>query len=116
MNFALEGDTVILHSAQSGRKWDIIKKNPRICINWTLGEEIAWQDIGVGCSYRVKARSVIVEGIAEIVEGYEEKVFCLEKLMAQYSMLKFAFGTPSVRNVGIIKVHIVNLTALKFGA
>ena len=49
MNFALEGDTVILHSAQEGRMWETIKKNPQVCINWTLGEELAWQDVQVGC-------------------------------------------------------------------
>ena len=29
MNFALDGETVILHSAQEGRMWETIKKNPK---------------------------------------------------------------------------------------
>jgi len=48
MNFALDGDDIILHSAQHGRMWETLKKNPQVCINWTLGEEIAWQDVKVG--------------------------------------------------------------------
>jgi uncharacterized protein len=48
MNFALDGDVVILHSDQSGRMWETLHKNPKVCINWTLGEELAWQDVARG--------------------------------------------------------------------
>ncbi len=116
MNFALEGDTVILHSAQSGRMWETLKQNPKVCINWTLGEDLAWQDVQVGCSYRVKSKSVIVEGEVEIIDDYDEKYRLLGVLMAQYSDREFKFNRPAVVNVGIIKVHIRNITGKEFGA
>jgi nitroimidazol reductase NimA-like FMN-containing flavoprotein (pyridoxamine 5'-phosphate oxidase superfamily) len=116
MNFALDGDSVILHSAQSGRMWETLQKNPKVCINWTLGEELAWQDERVGCSYRVKSKSAIVEGKVEIVDEYDEKVRCLELLMAQYSDREFKFNAPAVKNVGIIKVKIKHISAKEFGA
>jgi len=50
MNFALDGDTVFLHSAPSGRIWETLKKNPRVCMNWTLGEELAWHITATGNS------------------------------------------------------------------
>lgn len=115
LNFAMDGDQVILHSAQAGRMWETIKKNPKICINWTLGEELAWQDVQVGCSYRVKSKSVMVEGTAEIVENLEEKERLVKKFMTQYSELPFKFNEPAIRNVGIILVHIDKLTAKEFG-
>ncbi|WP_167604722.1 pyridoxamine 5'-phosphate oxidase family protein [Maribellus sediminis] len=116
MNFALEGDVVILHSAQEGRMWESILKNPKVCINWTLGEELAWQDVRVGCSYRVKSKSVVLEGTVEIVDDYDEKYRCLELLMKQYSDREFKFGEPAVKNVGVFKVHIDELGAKEFGA
>ena len=116
MNFALEGDTVILHSAQEGRLWESILKNPKVCINWTLGEELAWQDVRVGCSYRVRSKSVIVEGTAQIIDDYDEKYRCLGVLMQQYSNREFKFGRPAVENVGIFKVVIESITAKEFGA
>jgi len=116
MNFALEGDTVILHSAQEGRMWETIKKNPQVCINWTLGEELAWQDVQVGCSYRVKSKSVNVEGSVEFIEDFDEKYRCLSLIMKQYSDREFKFGTPAVKNVGIFKVHIEKIIAKDFGA
>lgn len=116
MNFALEDETIILHSAQSGRMWETVKQNPKVCINWTLGEELKWQDVWVGCSYRVKSKSVLVEGDAEIVDDYDEKYRLLKLLMSQYSDREFKFNEPAVINVGIIKVRIRKITAKEFGA
>ncbi len=116
MNFALDGEDILLHSAQEGRMWDTIKKNPNICINWTLGEEIVWQNERVGCSYRVKSKSVLVEGTLDFVEEYDEKDRCLKVIMSQYSDLEFKFNGPAVRNVGVMKVHINKITAKQFGA
>ncbi len=115
MNFALEDDCVILHSAPEGRMWETIKANPKVCINWTLGEELAWQEVKVGCSYRVKSKSVLVEGDVEFIEDFDEKYRCLKLLMGQYSDREFEFGKPAVVNVGIFKVRIDKITAKEFG-
>jgi len=116
MNFALDSDTVILHSAQSGRMWETLKKNQNVCINWIIGEDLAWQDAKVGCSYRVKSKSVLVEGKVEFVEDFDEKTRCLNLLMSQYSDREFKFSKPAVENVGIIKVAIKKISAKEFGA
>ncbi len=116
LNFAMDGDQVILHSAQQGRMWETIKKNPKVCINWILGEDLAWQDIQVGCSYRVISRSVMVEGTAETVDDITEKEKIVRKFMTQYSDLSFKFNEPAIRNVGILLVKIDKLTAKEFGA
>jgi len=116
MNFAMDGDSVILHSAQSGRMWETLQKNPDVCINWTLGEELAWQDVRVGCSYRVKSKSVLVEGKVQFVEDFVEKTRLLRVLMSHYSVREFKFSKPAVENVGIIKVSIEKISAKEFGA
>ena len=115
INFALDGDCIILHSAQEGKKWETMKMNPRVCVTWVSGEDLAWQDISVGCSYRVVSRSVIAEGDVEFVEEFEDKVSCMEKLMAQYSSLPFKFSRPAICNVGVIRVHIRKISARDFG-
>jgi nitroimidazol reductase NimA-like FMN-containing flavoprotein (pyridoxamine 5'-phosphate oxidase superfamily) len=116
MNFALDGDSVIMHSAQSGRMWETLKKNQNVCINWIIGEDLAWQDVKVGCSYRVKSKSVLVEGKVEFVDDFDEKTHCLNLLMSQYSDREFKFSKPAVENVGIIKVAIEKISAKEFGA
>jgi uncharacterized protein len=116
MNFALDGDSVILHSAQNGRMWETLHKNPRVCISWATGDELAWQNERVGCSYTIKSKSVLVEGIVEFVDDFEEKERCLNLFMTQYSKLEFKFNAPAVKNVGIMKVNIETLSAKEFGA
>lgn len=116
MNFALEGNAVILHSAQSGRMWETIVKNQNVCINWIVGEDLKWQDVRVGCSYRVKSKSVLVEGKVAFIDDFDEKTRCLQLLMGQYSDRNFKFSKPAVENVGIIKVAIEKITAKEFGA
>lgn len=116
MNFAWEDNTIILHSAQHGRMWETLKKNPKVCINWTLGEELAWQDEHVGCSYRVKSKTVLVEGTVEFIDDYDEKERLMKATMAQYSTREFSFNAPAIKNVGIMKVHVDKITAKEFGA
>lgn len=115
MNFGFDGDFVILHSAMHGRMWETLQQNPKVSINWTLGEELVWQDVQVGCSYRVKSASVVVEGDAEIIDDYDEKYQCMLKTMAQYSDQPFKFNQPAIRNVGVIKVHIRTISGRRFG-
>lgn len=115
MNFALEDNVVILHSAQNGRMWDTIQENPHVCISWTLGEELTWQNERVGCSYRMISQSALVEGTVEFIDEFNEKERCIHKLMAQYSELQFKFNKPAIDNVGIMKVHINRITAKEFG-
>ena len=115
MNFGMDGDRVILHSAQEGRMWETIKKNPKVCINWTLGEALTWQNQQVGCSYRVQSKSVIIEGIAQIIEDVEEKEQLFRQFMSQYSDLSFKFNAPAIHNVGVFVVPITHLTAKVFG-
>lgn len=115
MNFGYDKDSIILHSAQSGRMWETLKKNPNVCINWTLGEDLAWQDVQVGCSYRVKSKSVLAEGKAEFVEDIEEKYQLMKLTMKQYSDREFKFSKPSIENVGVLKVKIEKITAKEFG-
>jgi len=116
MNFGMDGDRVILHSAQQGRMWETIRKNPKVCINWTLGEDLAWQDEQVACSYRVQSKSVIIEGIAEIIDDDVEKERIFKQFMTQYSDLSFKFNAPAIRNVGVIVVPISKISAKEFGA
>jgi nitroimidazol reductase NimA-like FMN-containing flavoprotein (pyridoxamine 5'-phosphate oxidase superfamily) len=116
MNFALDGNWVILHSAQSGRMWETLKKNQNVCINWIIGEDLAWQDVKVGCSYRVKSKSVLVEGKVEFVDDFDEKTRCMNLMMGQYSDREFKFSKPAIENVGVIKVAIEKISAKEFGA
>ncbi|MDA3927854.1 MAG: pyridoxamine 5'-phosphate oxidase family protein [Prolixibacteraceae bacterium] len=115
MNFAFEKGVIYLHSGPFGRKWEIMKENTKACITFVLGDELTYQDEHVGCSWRVKSKSVIAEGEIEFVEEFNEKEKILHRLMGQYSDREFKFNAPAVKNVGIYKMKINKLQAKEFG-
>lgn len=116
MNFGYDGAYIYLHSGQFGRKWEIIKENPLACITFLSGDDLAWQDEMVACSWRVKSKTAIVEGRIEIVDDYDEKEKILHVFMQQYSDKTFKFNAPAVKNVGVMKMKIDQLAAKEFGA
>jgi uncharacterized protein len=116
MNFGISDGVLYLHSGQFGRKWKAMKENPNVCVTFCLGDEIAWQDEHIACSYRVKSESVIAEGQIEFVEDYDEKVKAINILMGQYSDRSFTYNSPAVRNVGVMKLKIERIGAKEFGA
>lgn len=116
MNFGLEDDEIILHSAPAGRMIDLLRENPKVCITFCLGEDLAWQNEKVACSYRMKSKSVIAEGKVKFIEEMDKKEECLRILLKNYSNREFKFNAPAVRNVAILKMKIEKLCAKEFGA
>jgi len=116
MNFGYADNVIYLHSGQEGKKWAIMKKNPKACVTFMLGDDLAWQDEHVACSWRVKSKTVIAEGEIELIDDFDEKTEILHIFMAQYSDREFKFNAPAVRNVGIMKMKIKAVKAKEFGA
>lgn len=115
MNFGYHDGTIYLHSGQSGRKWEVMHSNPKACITFCAGNELAYQDEQVACSWRMKSSSVIAEGKIEFIDDFDEKKEVLKIFMAHYSDLEFQFKDPAVRNVGVYKMKIEKIQAKKFG-
>jgi uncharacterized protein len=116
MNFSLDGDYIYLHSGQIGRKLLIMKENPKACVTFCDGDDLAYQDEEIACSWRVKSKSVIAEGIIEFIDDYDEKLRALHVFMKQYSDRAFNFSEPAVRNVVIFRMKIEKIAAKHFGA
>lgn len=115
MNFGYRDNTIYLHSGQFGRKWEIMHANPKACITFCSGDELAFQNEQVACSWRMKSSSVIAEGKIEFVDDFDEKKEVLKIFMEHYSDLEFQFKDPAVRNVGIYKMKIEKIQAKRFG-
>ena len=113
-NFGINENTIFLHCAKEGYKLDIIKKNNKVCIEFDSDHELFARHEEVACSWRMKYRSVIVWGKAEIVDDYNEKVEGLKIFMKNYSEREFNFSVPSVNNVNVIRIKIDEMTGRKF--
>jgi nitroimidazol reductase NimA-like FMN-containing flavoprotein (pyridoxamine 5'-phosphate oxidase superfamily) len=115
MNFGFKEDVIYLHGAQHGRKIDILKTNPAVCINFTTDHELRYQSEQVACSWSMKYRSVICYGDAEFILDPEEKTAALHILMAQYSDQGFTFNPPSIREVNVWRVKVSKMDGRAYG-
>lgn len=87
LNYGIEweGDLPVLyfHCARSGRKLDIIAKNPAACAIVDLDHELVGGPMG--CDWGMKYRSVVIDGVIETVTDPAERKKGLDLLMYHYS-------------------------------
>jgi hypothetical protein len=115
-NFGFKDNFIFLHSGNEGRKIDILRKKPNVCIAFSNSEELAFQSEDVACSYFMKFRSVLAYGKVKFVEDKEEKIDGLNIIMKHYTGRDvFTYNDPSVNNVLVFKVEIEEMTGKIMG-
>ncbi len=115
LNFGFKDDVIYMHGASHGKKIDALKKNPGVCINFSLDHALRYQNEYVACSWGMKYRSVLCYGNAEFVVDTEEKVKALHIIMAQYSGNTFTFKPPSIREVNVWRVKVEKFEGRIYG-
>ena len=108
LNFGYKEKTIYFHSAQEGRKIDIIKKNPQVCFE--VDEMIKLKKASLACDWGAQYHSIIAEGRAQIVEGVEDKKKALEIIMSQYSNRTFEFPDEKIAITAVIAVHLEKIS------
>lgn len=116
MNFGYRDNMIYLHSAQEGTSIDILSRNNRICITFSIDHSLVFQHPKVACSYRMKSKSVMAWGKVQYEEDFDRKVEMLNIIMKQYSDKEFTYSEPAVVNVKVWKVAIEKITCKAFGA
>ena len=106
MNFGFADNTILLHGAKQGKKIDILKNNPNICIIFSTDHQLRWQNEDVACSWSMKYRSVLAYGKVVFVDDIAEKQVLLHQFMKNYSPKEFKYSKPSLEEVQVIKVPI----------
>jgi uncharacterized protein len=115
MNFGFKDDVVYLHGAQHGKKIEILKKHPAVCINFTTDHLLRYQNEQVACSWSMKYRSVLCYGQAEFIMEPEDKIAAFHIVMAQYTKGEFKFNPPSIREVCVWKVKVAKFEGRAYG-
>ena len=115
MNFGYQDDVIYLHGAKHGKKIDILKQHPDVCINFTTDHQLRYQNEEVACSWSMKYRSVLCYGQAEFITEPEEKIAALHLVMAQYAKGEFKFNPPAIREVCVWKVRVLKIEGRVYG-
>ena len=115
LNFGYGDDVIYLHGAQHGKKIDILRQHPEVCINFTTDHMLRYQNEAVACSWSMKYRSLLCYGKAEFVTLPEEKLAAMQLVMAQYTKGEFKFNPPSIREVNVFKIVVERYEGRAYG-
>lgn len=115
MNFGFDGHTIYLHGSAHGKKIEILKSNPRVCIHFSTDHVLRYQSEQVACSWSMKYRSVLCYGKVAWIEDTGEKVTALNIIMAQYTNREFNYNPPSIKEVCVMKIKVDRYEGRIFG-
>jgi len=111
--FGYESGSFFFHSALEGRKIDILRKNPRVCIEAdSTGGAIRDKN---PCSWGMWYASVICTGRAFFVERDGEKSDGLNCILRHYGEGPHPFGAGALAGVCVIRVDVEQMTGKKHG-
>ena len=113
MSFGYKDGAVYFHCATEGRKIEILRKNPRVCIEFDVDCRVKTGDSA--CKWGFVFQSAIAFGVASFVSDLKEKQAALDVIMRQYSNEAFTYPESALEKILIIKVNITELTG-KAGA
>jgi nitroimidazol reductase NimA-like FMN-containing flavoprotein (pyridoxamine 5'-phosphate oxidase superfamily) len=108
LNFGYDGMHLYFHSANDGKKIEIIKKNNRVGFEFDILHEIITADNP--CKWGAKYESVVGTGTAEFIESQQEKVNALECILSHYGGEFDTFTNSDLTPVTIIRVTIVSIS------
>lgn len=98
------------HSAGEGRKIDLLKGGPRVCVELDCGHRLIKGE--TACSYSTEYESVIAFGKAEFLTDPDEKLRALTRITAHYAEGDPpAFDGRMVERVAVFRVRADRITA-----
>lgn len=95
---------VYFHSARDGRKWEILNRDPHVCVEAHLYYKTAQEGSGITAKYE----SVISTGVVELLEDKAEKVAAFQIMLDHYN--RSGFPAQSCKGLTDCAVFRVVLT------
>ncbi len=109
--FGFKDDTLYFHSAQEGKKIEILRKNNKVCFEMDIDTKLIEGE--KGCDWGIQYTSIIGFGRASFIEDIEEKKKALQVLLEHYSDKSYEFPEPSLGQVAVIKIQVESMTGKK---
>ena len=114
MCLAYHDGKILLHSADAGRKIDILHTNPHVCIMVETGIQLITGE--QPCEYGMAYESVMIEGTASFLRG-PGKARALEQIAMQYAHETGApYTKEQISGIAVIEVIITSCTGRRSGS
>jgi nitroimidazol reductase NimA-like FMN-containing flavoprotein (pyridoxamine 5'-phosphate oxidase superfamily) len=111
--YAFDGVAIYFHSAQTGTKIEIMKRNDKVCFEVSLDHGIIENDIA--CDFEVKHRTVIGFGRIAFVVDEAEKIKALDRIVERFSEKKFEYPKANLSCTTVIRIDIESIKGKKHG-
>jgi len=111
--YAYDGVSLFFHSAQSGSKIEIMKRNPNVCFEISVAEGVIESD--TACDFEAKHRTVIGFGTTSFIEAEAEKIDVLNLIVARFSPKKFLYPSANLNNTAVIRIAIASIKGKMHG-
>ena len=108
LTFALDGDDVVLHSARTGRKIDILRRNPAVCFEVEEGVEVL--PAAAACGFGMQFRTVIGFGEVEFVEEPAERTRLLALFGPRYGAPDGPLPEAEIKRTCVLRLRVRELT------
>ena len=115
MNFGYKEEVIYFHGSPKGKKADVLRNNPNVCVMFSTDHQLRYVNEDVACSWSMRYRSVIAYGKAEFVEAPKDKIYCLNIIMSHYADRSFEYNDPAVREVMVFKVQVEKMEGRTYG-
>jgi nitroimidazol reductase NimA-like FMN-containing flavoprotein (pyridoxamine 5'-phosphate oxidase superfamily) len=113
LNFAYLKNALFIHSANKGKKIEMIKKNKNVCFEIDINTKFLLKD--PICSSTMQYQSVIGFGEAAFVKELDEKKRALDLIVEKYTNKKMVLSEEMVQGVTVIKISIEEITGKQSG-
>lgn len=111
--FGYRDGVLYFHGSLKSRKYDLIRKHPRVCFEFDiLAEPLPAAD---PCAWDMRYQSVVGFGRAVMLEEREAKRQALAIIAAQYASPPHRFTDRKIDATGVFKVEIESMTGKASG-
>ncbi len=111
VNFVRVDNAIYFHTAKEGEKIEHIRRDDRVC--FTVAQRLAYVEAGrKACKAGYLYRSVIVKGLAYLIDNNGEKLTALNALMAKHQPDDTfdPIDSAQLEKTGVVRINIESIT------
>ncbi len=106
--FGYDGRALYFHAAAEGKKIELLRENPRVCVELDIPGDLL--PAAKACGWSMSYESVIGTGTAEILETEQQKREGLGWIMRQYSDQAWTFPERVVGRIVVVRIDLEEIT------
>jgi nitroimidazol reductase NimA-like FMN-containing flavoprotein (pyridoxamine 5'-phosphate oxidase superfamily) len=107
--YGYDGEFVYIHTSKTGKKADIMKNNPRVCLGFEIDVRLQ-KDPDQACEWAFEYQSVIASGVIEEIVDPDKKSAGLSVIMDHYSNKTWEFPSKHLAKTKVWRIRILEIS------